>query len=162
MASLPASVSNLPIRVFKPGSHLIVEGRRENRLFFLVSGNVSVRKGDNEVAAINDKGAIFGEMSALLGIPATATVLAVDEVHAHMHDEADRFLEQTPDIAMHRRVEVVELHGELAALLAARGDLDLGAEGALQLLLGGLDVGIEILRRTLRRAAIHWSWDTIG
>ena len=49
-------------------------------------------RGDTQVAEINAPGAVFGEMSALLGIHHTATVRVVKPVVAYLIEDADAFL----------------------------------------------------------------------
>ena len=67
----------LPLRQFAEGEVLIAEGPASNCLYILVSGEAEVLRGDTQVAEINAPGAVFGEMSALLGIHHTATVRVV-------------------------------------------------------------------------------------
>jgi CRP-like cAMP-binding protein len=56
------------------GATVLVEGEKHGALHVLLSGAVAVRRGDVRVAAISDPGAVFGEMSLLLGGAHTATV----------------------------------------------------------------------------------------
>jgi CRP/FNR family cyclic AMP-dependent transcriptional regulator len=48
------------------------------------------------VARIDSPGAVFGEMSAVLDRPATATVRAVGQVQVHVADDPVAFLTDRP------------------------------------------------------------------
>ena len=82
----------LPLRQFAEGEVLIAEWPASNCLYILVSGEAEVLRGDTQVAEINAPGAVFGEMSALLGIHHTATVRVVKPVVAYLIEDADAFL----------------------------------------------------------------------
>ena len=56
---------------------LIEEGATAGRMFVLESGEVVVEHDGVPFARIDTPGAVFGEMSAVLDRPATATVRAV-------------------------------------------------------------------------------------
>ncbi|MDJ0858037.1 MAG: cyclic nucleotide-binding domain-containing protein [Dinoroseobacter sp.] len=101
MSSVLAACAALPELSFEPGTPLISEGKPVSRLFILVSGRVSVRKGDKEVARISDEGAIFGEMSALLDIPASASVIALDDVRALCAEDGAALIEANHQLAIH-------------------------------------------------------------
>jgi PAS domain S-box-containing protein len=61
---------------FARGQPLFREGERSQDLYVLVSGELEVLKGDKVVSHISEAGAVFGEMSFLLGGKRTATVRA--------------------------------------------------------------------------------------
>jgi CRP-like cAMP-binding protein len=61
---------------YQPEEVICREGEVGDELFILSSGEVEVRKGDTVVSVISEEGAYFGEMSVLLGVPRTATVVA--------------------------------------------------------------------------------------
>ena len=96
-----STYENLPSKRFPPGTKLLIEGQQDNQLFFLIEGEVSVTRGDKEVARVRMPGAVFGEMSALLEMPYSASVVAVTEVRAYASDNASAFIEANPSIAMH-------------------------------------------------------------
>lgn len=72
------------------------------------------------VASIGDPGAVFGEMSVLLGLPHTATVRACSDSVIYELEDAASFLLQKPDVALllartpARRLKVADTY--LAAL----------------------------------------------
>jgi CRP/FNR family cyclic AMP-dependent transcriptional regulator len=85
---------------FKPGQVLIREGASEGKLFVLIEGQVEVQRRDTQVSYIDEPGSIFGEMSALLDMPASATVTALSAVKAYVIDDALGFLGSQPEIAL--------------------------------------------------------------
>ena len=91
------------------GTVLISQGETSGRLFVLVEGQVEVLRGDTQVALIDEPGAIFGEMSVLLGVPHTATVRTVSATRLYEFADAEEFLRSHPAIGFY-----------LARLLAQR------------------------------------------
>jgi len=71
--ALPA---HLPEIDLAPGEVVVREGGTSSSLWILVSGALSVRKGDVIVNTIDRPGAVIGEMSLLLGARHSATVEA--------------------------------------------------------------------------------------
>jgi len=101
MSDILSACAALPERAFAPGEALISEGLPVRHLLILISGEVSVRKGDHEVARIGTEGAVFGEMSALLDIPASASVVAVDQVRTLFSDDGKALIESNHQLAIH-------------------------------------------------------------
>ena len=64
---------------YQPGEEIIREGVVSDSFFILVSGNVSIIKGDHPLDELRP-GACFGEMGYLTGCRRTATVLAANRV----------------------------------------------------------------------------------
>jgi CRP/FNR family cyclic AMP-dependent transcriptional regulator len=89
----------LPVRAFEPGADLLCEGRSAGLLYVLIEGEVEILKGDFQVTVISDSGAIFGEISVLLGIPNTATVRAIKPCTAYVVEDCDLFLQSHKEIA---------------------------------------------------------------
>jgi CRP-like cAMP-binding protein len=100
---------DLPIADFAKGAVLLPEGVSTGRLYVLVDGMVEIVREDVQINIVTDRGAIFGDMSALLGTPHTATVRALTPSRAHVIEHGDDFLRAHPEIAY-----------ELAKLLAHR------------------------------------------
>lgn len=100
---------DMPIVAFAPGEVLLPEGQRSGRLFVLAEGAVEVLKGDFQINIVDDRGALFGDMSVLLDIPHMATVKALTACKAHITYEGEAFLRSHPAIAY-----------ELARMLAQR------------------------------------------
>jgi CRP-like cAMP-binding protein len=92
--------ADLPIVSAAPGDVLIEEGANPGRLLVLVSGAVVVEHDGVAFARIDSPGAVFGEMSAVLDRPATATVRAEDEVRVRVTDDPVGFLTDRPGAAL--------------------------------------------------------------
>ncbi len=55
------------LKTYQKGDTLFLEGDESQDLYFLVSGHLEVLKGDKKIAEITEPGALFGELSFLLG-----------------------------------------------------------------------------------------------
>lgn len=85
---------------FPAGSVLLKQGTRSGKLYILIEGTLEVKRDDTLVAAINEPGALFGEMSALLDIDHTANVIAATPVTVYMFADAARFLQSDPEVSL--------------------------------------------------------------
>src|SRR4051812_21560268 len=101
MQDILDACSSLPEARFAGGDWLIREGGPGGTLFVLISGEVVVLKGETEISRIADPGAVFGEISALLGISSSASVRAVGPVRAHQAENPMAFIASNPAIALH-------------------------------------------------------------
>ena len=90
----------LPAIRFDDGIALLVEGESSGRLYVLVDGEVEVLRGDTRVMVANQPGAIFGEISTLLGEPHSATVKTVKPSTMYVIDDAEKFLQDHPNLAL--------------------------------------------------------------
>jgi CRP/FNR family cyclic AMP-dependent transcriptional regulator len=153
MTSALAACSELPILRFAPGDVLLQEGARDNRLFFLLNGEVKVVRGSSRVAHIGMPGAVFGEMSALLDIPYSASVIAVKETRAHVSDDASAFIESHPAISIHlARTLAQRLYNTTGYLADIKRQFSDQSDH-----LGMVDVVLEELLQQQRRDAIDLS-----
>jgi CRP-like cAMP-binding protein len=91
----------LPEARFEADAVLMREGGQESKLYILIEGEVAVLKGNILVNTQSEPGTIFGELSVLLDVPHTATVKAVQPTRAYVVDNAQRFLQSTPEMAFH-------------------------------------------------------------
>jgi CRP-like cAMP-binding protein len=87
----------LPVASFEPGAILIPEGPPTGRIYVLLDGMVEVVKGDFQINLVFDRGAVFGEMSALLDEPHMATVRAVTAARAFVSERGVEFLRDHPE-----------------------------------------------------------------
>jgi CRP/FNR family cyclic AMP-dependent transcriptional regulator len=110
MSSILKLLGKLKPTDFPAGATLIAEGKPA-RLFVLSAGSLEVLRGEMHVANIEDPGAVVGEMSALLGRPASATVRARTPVSAYAIDDPEKFFEKSPGVLL-----------EIARTLAKRLD----------------------------------------
>jgi CRP-like cAMP-binding protein len=92
---------NHPEAHFAKDEVLIREGLADQPLLVLLDGTVAVYRGKVRVNRSSEPGAIFGEMSALLGIASSATVIAEGPVRALRIDDGMAFLGSDPEIALH-------------------------------------------------------------
>lgn len=90
-----------PSRQLGKGEALVEAGDATGELYVLVSGRLSVIRDGVEIAQITEPGALIGEMGVLLGIDASATVRAVAPTEVKVIEDAIRFLEVTPSVALH-------------------------------------------------------------
>lgn len=65
------------IREYEDGEIIIQEGASDPWLYFLLAGGISVRKENIEIATIDKKGEIFGEMRIIDSMSRSASVCAV-------------------------------------------------------------------------------------
>ena len=66
----------LPRRSLESGDVLVVDGEPVSALFVLLEGALRIEKAGVLIASVDEPGACVGEMSLLLGVPATADVVA--------------------------------------------------------------------------------------
>ena len=97
LLTLTADLPSMPVRA---GEVLITEGARPDRLLVLVSGSVVIEHDGVAFARIDTPGAVFGEMSAALDRPATATVRAVDDLEVRVVADPVAFLTERPGAAL--------------------------------------------------------------
>jgi len=95
-----ALCADLPLETALAGQTLIDEGAPPSRMLVLVSGAVTVEREGVPFAHIDTPGAVFGEMSAVLGRPATATVRATSDVEVRVVDDPEAFLVEQPGAAL--------------------------------------------------------------
>ena len=107
--TLLSVAERLPSMSVPAGEVLLPEGGRTGLLFILIEGEVEVVKGDVQIDTVDDPGALFGEISALLDTPHMATVRTVTASRLVRIDDAARFLQGNPDLAL-----------EISRLLAQR------------------------------------------
>jgi signal-transduction protein with cAMP-binding, CBS, and nucleotidyltransferase domain len=94
-------VSHFPLRAFERGDIVLSEGSATHRLLFLNRGVVDVVKDEVQLTRISEPGAVFGDMSVLLGQPHSADVLAVAPSSFYIVDHAEGFLRQEPLVALY-------------------------------------------------------------
>lgn len=85
---------------FHQGQTLFLEGEESQDLYVLVEGELDVLKGDQVISILAKPGAVFGEMSFLMGDKRTATIRARTDGKALSVPRKDigRFLQEFPDL----------------------------------------------------------------
>ncbi|MBN9311174.1 MAG: cyclic nucleotide-binding domain-containing protein [Devosia sp.] len=101
MQAVLAFTEDLPKLRHDTGDILITEGPASGVLYILVEGAVEVLRGDVRVSLVDEPGAVFGEISALLGSAHSATVRAIEPSVVHRIEDAESFLQLRPEIVFH-------------------------------------------------------------
>ena len=101
MSAILAALHDHPVREFDAGAIVLAQGESTGLLFILIEGAVEVVKEDVTVAKVSDPGAVFGDLSALLGVPHTAAVRAVTPCRFHVVDQPKVFLQESPAVCLH-------------------------------------------------------------
>ncbi len=100
MTDLLELSADRPELVVRDGEVLIEEGTTRDRIYVLVSGEVVIEHDGVPFARVDTVGAVFGEMSAVLGRPATATVRASGDATLRVIDDPLDFLTDQPGAAL--------------------------------------------------------------
>lgn len=130
-----------PHRAVVAGEAIVREGEEVTDLFVLLSGELRVEKGGTLVATVTTPGACVGEMSLLLGVPATATVVATSDAEVAVVADAPALVADDPQLALALgrlvagRLQVMTSY--LADLRAQYADHD-GGLGMIDTVLGSL------------------------
>ena len=101
MAGILDWVSACPRRAIAAGGLLMEQGQAGGNLWVLITGEVEVLRDEVRVARIADSGAVFGEMSVLLGGPCTASVRALKDSTFAEVGSAEEFLAAQPEASLH-------------------------------------------------------------
>lgn len=76
-ADLAAFLEVGKFKEYEPGETIIKKGETDHWLYFLVSGEVKIVKGENTFAILRRSGELFGEMGVIDGAPRSASVWAM-------------------------------------------------------------------------------------
>lgn len=96
-----AACEGLPVTEYFAGETIIEEGSVGDLLYLLIEGQVEVVKGDTVVSRVAEPGAVFGEISALLERPTTASVKAASKARFYCLKSAGSTLVRHPVLALH-------------------------------------------------------------
>jgi CRP/FNR family cyclic AMP-dependent transcriptional regulator len=88
----------MPLQDVVAGTVVLAEGQNTGHAYVLVQGRVEVMRGDVQIAVCDEPGALFGEMSVLLGGPHTATVRALGDAKFHVVDDGRAFFRDNPEL----------------------------------------------------------------
>jgi CRP/FNR family cyclic AMP-dependent transcriptional regulator len=130
-----------PRRQLQAGDVLLVEGDPVEALFVLIEGALRIEKDSGAVARVQEPGACVGEMSLLLGVSATATVVADTASELAVITDPGAMLEREPALALAlarllaRRLQVMT--GYLADVKEQYADHE-GGLGMVDIVLGSL------------------------
>jgi CRP/FNR family transcriptional regulator, cyclic AMP receptor protein len=104
---------SLPEVDLAAGHALLRDGEPNASIWVLVSGELTVSKGGVEVSVMSEPGTTVGEVSVLLGTPATATVTARTDARLRVATDGAALLAGNPSLSMHlatglaRRLDLV-------------------------------------------------------
>ncbi len=84
MAPILEALRDYPVRTFAAGEDILVQNGRTGLMFVLLDGAVEVIKDEVRLDTVTQPGAIYGDLSALLDVPHTATVRALRESRMHV------------------------------------------------------------------------------
>ena len=125
MSAVADLTQDLPTQTIEPGAILLAEGASSGRLYVLVDGAVEILKGDFQINLVSDRGALFGDMSALLAIPHMATVRAVTRSTVRVIEGGEAFLQSHQEIAFYlAKMLAQRLHGVTSYLVDLKAQFE--------------------------------------
>src|SRR5215472_3992803 len=86
IAVFQRKLATLPLVTYQAGETVLSAASTTGRLLILKEGEVAVVKEGVEIARVTEPGAVFGELSVLLGQPHTADVRALEVSQFHVAD----------------------------------------------------------------------------
>ena len=111
MADFLELVRDLDTRNIAPGEIIMEQDTASGPLLVLIEGEVEILRDEVRVAKTSQPGAVFGEMSVLLGCAHTATVKAIKPSRFAVIENPRQFLASSAEASLH-----------VASLLARRLD----------------------------------------
>ena len=121
-----SKLAALPLASYGPGETVFAEGTSTGRLLILKSGAVSIVKAGIEIATVAEPGAVFGELSALLGQPHGADVLTLEASEFYVADAA-ALLGQDPAALLYVTMVLARrLEGANQAFLELKDQIEAG------------------------------------
>jgi CRP/FNR family cyclic AMP-dependent transcriptional regulator len=116
----------LPIEAYRAGDTVLADGSTTGKVVVLKEGAVEVVKDGVQLAKVTEPGAIFGELSALLGRPHTADVRALEPTTFHV-GEATTVLRTDPTTALYvATIMAQRMVGSNRALIEVKKQLETG------------------------------------
>ena len=112
MSAILRLVANHRVESFEAGGVIIEQGSKTGPLYVLQQGEVEILRDNVRVAKVSEPGAIFGEMSVLLGCDHTATVRAMKPSSFAVVENPKEFFASSTEMSLH-----------VASMLAARLNL---------------------------------------
>jgi len=98
VSALPSCCSDLPELLVGKGATLIEEGVRSDRLYVVKRGSFEIVREGVRLVVVREPGSFLGEMSAVLGSPPTASVVAVEDSVVHVLDDASNAVRTQPEL----------------------------------------------------------------
>ena len=82
--------------IFEHNKVLLKEGDKKSIFYVLLDGKIEISKGGVNVATVTNRGALIGEMAAILDVAHTATCRSVGDVKAYAFLIDQNFLKDNP------------------------------------------------------------------
>lgn len=101
MAGILELISDYPRREFGVGETVIQQGEVSPTILILFEGEVEVVRDEVRLAKSDEPGAVFGEISALLGGPYTASVRALKPSTFAVIEDPDALFSQSTEAGLH-------------------------------------------------------------
>jgi CRP-like cAMP-binding protein len=101
MAAILELVAKHKVESFGVGDVVMEQDTASGPLFVLIQGEAEVLRDNVRVAKVSEPGAVFGEMSVLLGKPHTATVRALKPSSFAIIENPRQFLESSAEASFH-------------------------------------------------------------
>ena len=92
--------NNYESKSYSQGDYLIDEGLPGSKVYVLNEGAVTIEIDGTQIAEVSKPGSIFGEMSAIMGKSANATVKVSKESDFYIIDDLLTAVRQDPEIAI--------------------------------------------------------------
>jgi CRP-like cAMP-binding protein len=87
-------------RAYAPGEFIIRQGQEDRKIFVLAKGTVEIFRGNRSIATCSERGALFGEMAALLHSPSTASVRALEPCTVYLVHDVESFMHSHPETVL--------------------------------------------------------------
>lgn len=94
-------LKDFPLITLYAGDRLLGQGEKTNSLYFLHEGSVRIMKDGCMVGLSSDQGAVFGEMSIMLGSEHSATVECVEDSRFYHIKNPRSYLDTHPEVIWH-------------------------------------------------------------
>lgn len=121
----------LPLATYQAGEIVLAAGARTGRLLILEEGAVAVVKDGVDIATVTERGAIFGELSAVLDQPHTADVRALKASRFHIADAASEFMQDPVVLRYFAAVLALRLEAANRAFIELKRQVQAGAPSSV-------------------------------
>ena len=108
MIDIEVSLKDFPLITIKKGENLLTQGEKTDSVYFLEDGDVRISNDNYELSITSAKGAVFGEMSIMLGNEHSATVQCLRDSTFYHIENPKKYLKSHPDVIWHI-VEILSL-----------------------------------------------------
>ena len=120
------SLAALPISTYEAGEIVLAAGSTTEKLLVLRQGVVEVLREGTQIAKVSEPGAVFGELSALLGTPHTADVRALERSEFSVAGAASLLAGDAAATLYIAAILARRLDGANAALVEVKRQLEAG------------------------------------